>query len=49
MRVRTSSLASLGQSAGYVRWGLTTRDSVRQVTPGTQLPGLEAKAPLRSF
>lgn len=47
MRAKTSSsLGVSGQKCGQCRWGLTTRDGVRQETPGDRkLPGPEVKAP----
>jgi hypothetical protein len=45
MRINTSSLASRALSAGSVRWGLTTRDSVRQEAPGALTAGAGGKGP----
>ncbi len=49
--VNASAKSSPGVSVhkcGQCRRGLTTRDGVRQETPGAELPGPEVKAPLRS-
>jgi hypothetical protein len=43
MRVETSSSGVSGPKCGQCL-GLTTRDSVRQETPGALMPGLEVKA-----
>jgi hypothetical protein len=43
MRVETSSPGVLGPMCGQCL-GLTTRDSVRQETPGGPMPGLDVKA-----
>jgi hypothetical protein len=43
MHVRPSSPGVLGPQCGQCP-GLTTRDGVRQETPGALVPGLEVKA-----
>lgn len=43
MRANTNSSGVSGPICGQ-RLGLTTRDSVRQETPGAPMPGLDIKA-----
>ena len=43
MHVKTSSPGVSGPKCGQCL-GLTTRDSVRQETPGAPMPGLDVKA-----
>lgn len=43
MRANTSSLGVSGPKRGQCP-GLTTRDSVRQETPGAPMPGLDVEA-----
>jgi hypothetical protein len=45
MRGDKSSLVSRATSAGAVRWGLTTRDGVRQEAPGALTAGTGGKGP----
>ncbi len=43
MRIKTSSPGVSGPQCGQCP-GLTTRDNVRQETPGAPMPGLDVKA-----
>jgi hypothetical protein len=45
MRSKTSSPGVSGQQRGLCRWGLTTRDGVRQETPGAPTAGTGSKGP----
>jgi len=50
IRGNSSSPGVSGQQSGQCRWGLTTRDGVRQEAPGApSLPVPEIKAPLKSW
>ena len=50
MRTNTSSPGVSGPQRGLCRWGLTTRDGVRQEAPGGPLlPVPDEKAPLGSW
>lgn len=45
MRVEASSPGVLGHKCGQCRLGLTTRDGVRQETPGARTAGTGGKGP----
>ena len=45
MRAETSSPDVSGHKCGHCRWDLTTRDSVRQETPGVPTAGAGSKGP----
>jgi hypothetical protein len=45
MRANPSSPGVSGHKCGLCRWDLTTRDSVRQETPGGRTAGAGSKGP----